>query len=302
MNDQVLRTATGNDPVLIHGEKGLGKLRLARLIHSMSPRKHGPLVTVHCSASPEDDVARELLGLWRGVGAARSRRGGAVDRAYGGTVLLREVGGLSLPLQDSFLQILSERRFPRAHPEARNPDVRFIALSELDLSKEVQAGRFREDLLFFLNVCEITIPPLRQRPEEILPMARQILAALSRFLGIPPVTLSRATEELLVAYPWPRNVIELRNVLEGAVLFWPSSVLEPAAFPQRLFGTAPGESESRWECSLRDLEREHIRRVLERASNLREAARILGIDEATLWRKRKRFGLDSHQESTPQIG
>jgi NtrC-family two-component system response regulator AlgB len=278
------RTAWANGyPLLLRGERGTGKSTLAFMIHSSGSRAAPSLIRVRCAREPEAILRRELLG---------SGTASVLKQAQGSTLFLEEVGYLPLPLQDELLKwVHANRREPPFGADAHDPGVRLIATTTRDLEAEVKSGTFREDLLFHLNVSELTIPPLRQRTPEILPLARQFIAGFSKSLGIPTPELSRAAEESLLAYSWLGNVSELRNSCERAVLLWPSRMLEPGAFPHRITEADPGRPRVGGECSLEALEREHIERIIHRVAHLREAARILGIDNATLYRKRKRFGM-----------
>jgi len=153
----------------------------------------------------------------------------------------------------------------------------------------VKAGRFREDLLYRLNVVELVVPPLRDRPEDILPLARGFLAFFARAARRPPLALTRATEEVLLRYAWPGNVRELRNSMERIAILWPEQTVEPAALPDRTTPLAPPRPRIGGDFALDEIEREHIEQVVARARTQDEAARILGVDPSTLWRKRKKL-------------
>jgi NtrC-family two-component system response regulator AlgB len=168
--------------------------------------------------------------------------------------------------------------------------VRIVAATNLDLEAEVKAGRFREDLLFRLDVVEVTVPPLRERPEDLLPLARSFLAFFARAARRPIPELSPAAERVLAAYPWPGNVRELRNAIERAVILSAGQVVEPEGLPERIAAQAGGAPALGGDFTLEEVEKEHLLRVLARAPTLEDAARILGIDASTLWRKRKRYG------------
>jgi len=213
-----------------------------------------------------------------------------MEAAEGGTVFLDEIGEISPGLQAKLLRFLQEKRFERVgETRTRTADVRIVAATNRDLEEEVKAGRFREDLLYRLNVVEITVPPLRERPEDILPLALRFIAFLARQTRRQPPDLSPATERVLVSYPWPGNVRELRNALERALILTPGQVLEPESFPERI-AAQPTTPTLGGDFTVDDIEREHVLRVLARASTLDDAARVLGIDASTLWRKRKKWG------------
>jgi NtrC-family two-component system response regulator AlgB len=283
--------AAGETTLLLRGENGTGKGVLARLLHAASPRAGKPFVVVNCPTLPEDLLTSELFGHVQGAftGATRDRIG-LVESAAGGTLFLDEIGELPVGLQAKLLRFLQEKTYERiGESTPRKADVRILTATNRDLAAAVKEGRFREDLLFRLNVIEITLPPLRDRSEDILPLARRFLASFARSAGRPPMELSKASEELLLHYPWPGNVRELRNAIERAVILWPAAIHEPAAFPERISPAPAAGPRLGGDATVEEVEREHIERVLARTPNLEEAARILGIDASTLWRKRKKF-------------
>ena len=285
------RSAAHDVAVLLRGENGTGKGVLARLLHGRSKRRDRPFVVVNCPTLSEELLASELFGHARGAftGAVKDQEG-RMEAAEGGTVFLDEIGEISPGLQAKLLRFLQEKRFERVgETRTRTADVRIVAATNRDLEEEVKAGRFREDLLYRLNVVEITVPPLRERPEDILPLALRFIAFLARQTRRQPPDLSPATERVLVSYPWPGNVRELRNALERALILTPGQVLEPESFPERI-AAQPTTPTLGGDFTVDDIEREHVLRVLARASTLDDAARVLGIDASTLWRKRKKWG------------
>ena len=289
--DVIERSAAHDVAVLLRGENGTGKGVLARLLHGRSKRRDRPFVVVNCPTLSEDLLASELFGHARGAftGAVKDQEG-RMEAAEGGTVFLDEIGEISPGLQAKLLRFLQEKRFERVgETRTRTADVRIVAATNRDLEEEVKAGRFREDLLYRLNVVEITVPPLRERPEDILPLALRFIAFLARQTRRQPPDLSPATERVLVSYPWPGNVRELRNALERALILTPGQVLEPESFPERI-AAQPTTPTLGGDFTVDDIEREHVLRVLARASTLDDAARVLGIDASTLWRKRKKWG------------
>jgi len=167
--------------------------------------------------------------------------------------------------------------------------VRVVAATNRDLEIDVQSGRFREDLLFRLNVIEVRVPSLRERPEDIVPMARRFLSFFAKSLGRAVATLSPAAEKVLTNYDWPGNVRELRNAIERAMILWPSTVVEPQAFPERIAGTKERGPHVGGKFTLDDLERAHISAIVSQSKTMDEAAAVLGIDDSTLWRKRKKY-------------
>jgi NtrC-family two-component system response regulator AlgB len=269
----------------------------ARALHDASARKQGPFVVVNCPTLSEELLASELFGHTRGAftGAVREQRG-RVEAAHGGTLFLDEIGELSPGLQAKLLRFLQDKEYERVgDTRTRRVDVHVLAASNRDLDADVKAGRFREDLLFRLNVVEITVPPLRERVEDIIPLARHFLSFFARIANFariakrPTPDLSEGAKAALLAYPWPGNVRELRNAIERALILWPSEVLEREALPERIACTAPSGPLVGGDFKLDQIEREHILRVMGRARTLEEAATILGIDGSTLWRKRKKL-------------
>ncbi len=290
--DVVARAASHDVAVLLRGENGTGKGVLARALHAQSPRRDRPFVVVNCPTLSEDLLASELFGHARGAftGAVRDQEG-RVEAAEGGTVFLDEVGEISPALQAKLLRFLQEKRFERVgETRTRTADVRIVAATNRDLDAEVKAGRYREDLLYRLNVMEIVVPPLRDRAEDVLPFARGFVEFFARQAARPPPDLSPATEKLLLAYPWPGNVRELRNAIERALILTRGQVLEPETFPERIAASASDAPVLGGDFTAEDIEREHALRVVAHAATMEEAARILGIDASTLWRKRKKWG------------
>jgi NtrC-family two-component system response regulator AlgB len=171
----------------------------------------------------------------------------------------------------------------------RRADVRVVAATNRDLEADVKSGAFREDLLYRLNVIEVKVPSLRERPEDILPLARRFLGFFARTVGRAVPELADAAAKVLVDYPWPGNVRELRNAIERAVILWPSSRLEPQAFPERIAGARGRGPQIGGDFRIDEVERAHIMTVLARARTMDDAAEVLGIDASTLWRKRKRY-------------
>jgi NtrC-family two-component system response regulator AlgB len=287
----VTRAAASDVPVLLRGENGTGKGVLARWLHARGTRRDGPFVVVNCPTLSEELLASELFGHAQGAftGAIRDQPG-RVEAAEHGTLFLDEIGELSPPLQAKLLRFLQEKQFERiGENRTRTADVRIVAATNRDLEADVDAGRFREDLLYRLNVLEVHVPPLRERAEDILRLARHFVAFTARTARRPVPTLSPAAEQALLAYRWPGNVRELRNTVERAVILWPAQIVEPGALPERIAASTTVVPRLGGDFSLETIEREHILRVIARAPTLEEAARILDIESSTLWRKRKRY-------------
>jgi NtrC-family two-component system response regulator AlgB len=282
------KAATRDVSVLLRGENGTGKSVLARQLHALSARSQKSFVVVNCPTLSEDLLASELFGHARGAftGAVRDQPG-RVESAEGGTLFLDEIGELPPSLQAKLLRFLQDRQFERVgENQTRSADVRIVAATNRDLEAEVKAGRFREDLLFRLNTIEIVVPPLRERREDILPLAHRFLA----FLAEPGSELSAEVEASLTAYDWPGNVRELRNAIERASILAAGRRIALDSLPERIAGhetTAAPHLGGKF--TLEEIEREHIRRILAVAPTAEEAARILGIDTSTLWRRRKKY-------------
>jgi NtrC-family two-component system response regulator AlgB len=293
--DMIARAAPSDAPVFLRGENGTGKGVLARWLHAQSPRRGHPFVVVNRPTLSEELLTSELFGHAKGAftGAVRDQPG-RVEAAEGGTLFLDEIGELSLGLQAMLLRFLQEKQFERiGENRTRSADVRIIAATNRDLEADVRAGRFREDLLYRLNVLEMPVPPLRERPEDLLRLARRFIAFHARLARRPVPELSPAAEQALLAYAWPGNVRELRNAIERAVILWPARIIEPWAFPERIAALPVLAPRLGGDFTVEQVEREHILRVVSRAPTLEEAARTLGIESLTLWRKRKRYEEDA---------
>jgi two-component system, NtrC family, response regulator AlgB len=297
--EQGRQVAATDAVVLIRGESGTGKGVFARAIHAWSRRGRAPFVTVSCPSLSADLLESELFGHARGsFTGAVSETEGKVAAAEGGTLFLDEIGDLPLLLQPKLLRFLQERRYERVgENRTRASDVRLIAASNRDLDAAVAAGTFRDDLLFRLNVVEFTLPPLRARADRI-DLAVHLLAFFARQIGKKIEGLTPEAKEALLSYPWPGNLRELRNAIERAVIFAADPLVALSDLPGRVASSAaatgggPNASiEVGSPVSLDQLETEHIRLLLERCPSREDAARILGIDPSTLYRKRKQLGL-----------
>jgi two-component system, NtrC family, response regulator AlgB len=297
------RAAGADCVVLLRGESGTGKNVLARWILAHSPRAGAPFVSVNCPALSTELMSSTLFGHRRGAftGAVADALG-KVQEAEGGTLFLDEIGDLSTDAQARLLRFLNDRSYERlGEPGERKADVRLVAATNRPLEDEVRAGRFREDLFFRVNVVTLTLPPLRDRREDALPLARHYLRVLGRSRRGEPLALSTDAEQAIVAHAWPGNLRELRNAVERGMILAAGPVIEasdlgiPGAPAPASRNGGPGLKGAAValgaDVSLEELEREHVARVVARAPTLEAAARTLGIDATTLQRKRKRYGL-----------
>ncbi|MDP2272692.1 MAG: sigma-54-dependent Fis family transcriptional regulator [Archangium sp.] len=295
---QARRVASVDTSVLLQGESGAGKERIARFIHDASGRQAGPFVAINCAAVPESLIESELFGHARGsFTGATSDRPGLFESAKGGTLLLDEVAELPLPMQSKLLRVLQEREVRRVgENKTRSIDVRLIAATHRDLAAEVKANRFREDLFFRLRVIELQVPPLRERPEDILPLARQALARSAAREKLPLKELSPEASRRVLAHPWPGNVRELLNAMERALVLSPGKRIEASDLPPDVKQPAAPARHLGEQRTLAEIEREAILTTLaaERGSRARTAER-LAIGQATLFRKLKQYQAEGHQ-------
>jgi NtrC-family two-component system response regulator AlgB len=294
-----VRAAASDAVILLRGESGTGKNVFARWIRKQSRRAAGRFVTVHCPMLSSELMSSALFGHRKGAftGAVADATG-KVEEAEGGTLFLDEVADLSPDAQARLLRFLNDRTYERlGEANERQADVRLLAATNRSLEDEVRTGRFREDLFFRLNVITLTLPPLRERREDVLPLAHYYLRFFERRQGRHNLTFSPAAEQAILSAPWPGNLRQLRNAVERAVILTPANVVEAADLGLTATGSlalAQGPHDRIAlgdEVSLEDIEREHIARVIARAPSFEAAARILGIDVTTLQRKRKRYGL-----------
>jgi len=295
MIETAYAAASSEATILLTGESGTGKNVLARQMHEWSPRRDRPFVTVNCTTLSEHLLESELFGHVKGsfTGAIKDKPG-RLEAANGGTVFLDEIAELPLALQTKFLRFLQDERFERVGGENTiQVDARIIAATNRDLPQEINAGRFRSDLYYRLNVIDLRVPALRDRPEDIPPLAENLLqeaAARNRRTGLQ---FSEDARKALVSYSWPGNIRELRNAIERAVVLSRGVLLRKEDLPDILFQSgSPTSTRTDDDATLEQIEYEHIRRVLALAPTLEDAAATLGIGVATLWRKRKRYHLE----------
>ena len=289
------QAAQSDATILLTGESGTGKNVLSRQIHRWSKRAAGPFVVVNCTTLSEELLESELFGHVRGsfTGAIKDKPG-RLEAADKGTVFLDEIADLSPRLQAKFLRFVQEQSFERIGSDTViRVDTRIIAASNRDLEAEVAQRHFREDLFHRLNVITLRVPALRERHEDMLPLAEWMLRAAAIRNGRPAMRLSPEAAAAIGRYRWPGNARELRNALERAAVLSRSDVISRDDLPDAMFReTAEPAADGHHAASLEEMERDHIRRVLSETATLDEAAATLGINVTTLWRKRKRYGIE----------
>ena len=297
--DLARRIAKVDSTLLVTGESGTGKERVARLVHEASARADGPFIAVNCGAITETLLESELFGHVRGAfTGAVAERAGLFEAANGGTLLLDEVGEVSAGMQVKLLRVLQEREIRRVGDSLSRPiDVRVIAATNRDLALEMAEGRFRKDLYYRLNVVELHVPALRERREDILPLARTLLAEAATRLNRPGPGLSPKAADYLLRYPWPGNVRELENAMERAVALGQANLTEPGDLPEEVRQAAPLPVLTLPVKALGEIEREYILTVLElNGGNQARTAGQLGIGSATLYRKLRRYGVSGDRQ------
>jgi two-component system nitrogen regulation response regulator NtrX len=301
LRDQIAIAAPTNGRVLIYGENGTGKELVARTIHAVSRRRTATFVEVNCAAIPEELIESELFGHVRGAftGAVADRRG-KFEIADGGTIFLDEIGDMSLKTQAKVLRVLQEQTMEAVGGTTRiKVDARVLAATNKDLQLEIRAGRFREDLYFRLNVIPISVPPLRQRANDIALLANHFMAEFAREYGRRIKTFEPGAVSVLERYAWPGNVRELRNVIERLVIMVPGDVitavdvefLDPNPVRPAPVSGAPTERLTLHEARDR-FERDLILRTLdEQQGNMSRTAEVLGVERSNLYRRMKTFGI-----------
>ena len=282
------RQAAATDAtVMISGETGTGKTTLAKAIHAWSPRAKQLLCIVTCPACVNGTIEAELFGR---ADLPEGEQPGSIAQAEGGTLVLDEIGELPLSIQPKLLRFVQDRQYETAgRAGLRRSNVRVIAATNADLGKLVLAGKFREDLLYRLNVIHIELPPLRHRPDDILPLAENFASQAAGAARTPAI--SHAAAEILRRHTWPGNLHELRNVIERSVILAAGATIGPEHLPAALGALPASPVVPGALVSLDQLVELHIRRVLAATRSLEEAASVLGIDTATLWRRRKKYGI-----------
>jgi two-component system, NtrC family, response regulator AlgB len=278
--------------VLLTGENGTGKSVLARAIHGWSKRANKPFAEISCPSLSGELLESELFGHVKGAftGAVRDHSG-RIAMCEGGTLFLDEIGDLPLSVQPKLLRFIQEREYERLGDHVtRKADVRLIAATNMNVEEAVRSHRFREDLYYRLNVIQIEIPPLRERPDDIVRLAKRLLAFFGKNHRCAPQQFTDEAIQLLGGYSWPGNVRELRNVVERASILCQLESVGSEYLPEKIQASA-GQPKKDALLSLDKLEEMHIRHVLASTKSLQEASDILGIDQATLWRRRKRYSI-----------
>jgi NtrC-family two-component system response regulator AlgB len=290
--DLVRQVALTDSIILLTGENGTGKSMFARAIHAWSSRSHKPFAEISCPSLSAELLESELFGHIKGAftGAVRDNPG-RIASCEGGTLLLDEIGDLPLSMQPKLLRFIQGREYEHLGDHVtRKANVRLVTATNTDLEQAVKDHRFREDLYYRLNVIQIEIPPLRMRPEDIVALAMRLLTFFGRTNHRPLQRFSDKALYALKGYAWPGNVRELRNIVERASILCKSDLVGIEYLPEKLMGSEesmrPGDL-----VSLEKIEEMHIRRVLASTKSLQEAAGILGVNQATLWRWRKRYNI-----------
>ena len=289
--DVASRAAPSEAKILLLGESGTGKSVMARTIHQQSPRHGHAFVTVSCPSLSRELLESELFGHVKGAfTGALADTWGKVAAADGGTLFLDEIGDLPLEVQSRLLRLLQEREYERVgETKPRKANVRVISATNHDLKAAVAQGRFREDLFYRLNVISLTLPPLRERVVDIRRLAGRMLAFFAGHSGKPVSKLAPEAQAALEAHPWPGNLRELRNVIERAVILSTGDSIGVADLAESVQPSSELRIGGRF--TLEAIENEHIRGVIAAARSLDEAAEVLGIDPATLYRRRRKLDL-----------
>ncbi|GAM09607.1 acetoacetate metabolism regulatory protein AtoC [Geobacter sp. OR-1] len=299
--DMTLQVAQSEANILIQGESGTGKELIARAIHFNSARREGSYLTINCAALTDTLLESQLFGHMRGAfTGATSTQKGLLEAADGGTLFLDEIGDMTLALQAKLLRVIQEREFtPVGSTVSRNTDIRIVAATNKDLEREVREGRFREDLYYRLNVITLNPPPLRERKEDLEPLARHFLVKFSRKMKKQVDGITGDAMRLLSDYHWPGNIRELENIIERAVILARGSKVTADLLPIRPSAGAPPAIVGDEKDSLESVERNHIIWILKKnAYRKRRSAEILGITRKTLDRKIAEYAIAIPRGST----
>lgn len=293
LKHEVKKIADSKSNVLLLGETGTGKELFARSIHYSSARRDEPFIPINCSAIPENLLESELFGYLKGAftGAITTKRG-LFEEADRGTVFLDEIGELSMQLQSKLLRVMDDREIrPIGSVQSRKVDIRFISATNMNITKALKEGLFREDLFYRINVVTLKLPSLRDRREDIMLLAQYFLDKYSSEIGKPVRHIDEAAQKILVDYEWPGNVRELQNIIERAILISDSNFITPAHLPEGFKSSTSflhGSIEKT--LSIEEYTKEFIL-TYQKTSNEQQLADMLGITRKSLWEKRKRWGI-----------
>jgi len=291
---RIEKVAATDSTVLVRGASGTGKELVARALHTNSPRRTRPLVTINCAALQENLLESELFGHEKGAfTGAVAAKPGLVEVAEGGTLFIDEIGEMAPGLQAKLLRVLEDGHYRRVGgTQEMNADVRVVAATNRDLAEEIKNGRFREDLFYRLNVVSIFLPPLRERQSDIPELVEHFLT--SRQIGPLRSRVDAEAMKALLAYSWPGNVRELANVLERAQILAENHIITPEDLPENIASTAPMAEEAAGDPNhLSEVERRHVRNILQQEKgNKVHAARILGISRRSLYRLIEKYHLE----------
>ena len=290
--EMLRKAALSEAMILLRGESGTGKSVFARTIHNSSPRAKKPMMIVSCPAVPSELLESELFGHAKGAftGAVKESPG-RIAACEGGTLFLDEIGDMALTIQAKLLRFIQDKEYERlGETLSRKANVRIVTATNVNLEQRVVEGRFREDLFYRINVISVIVPPLRERREDIMGIARDFCAFFSLANHKSIIGFDEGAERVLLEHSWPGNVRELRNAIERAVILGNGCLITATDLPEKVVPSANlpllGDL-----LPLSTIEELHIRKVLKKTASIQEAATILGIDQATLWRRRKTYGI-----------
>jgi len=290
--ETLYKAAASEAIILLRGESGTGKSVFARTIHNCSPRAKKPIMIVSCPAVPSELLESELFGHAKGAftGAVRENPG-RIAACEGGTLFLDEIGDMALPIQAKLLRFIQDKEYERlGETMSRKANVRILTATNVNLEKRVTEGLFREDLFYRINVISVHVLPLRERREDIMTIADDFCRFFCRTNNKTIIGFDDSAEQALLTYSWPGNVRELRNAIERAVILGNGDYITGSDLPESIVPSigSPGVGDP---VTLSTLEECHIKKILQKTSSIQEAAAILGIDQATLWRRRKTYGI-----------
>jgi NtrC-family two-component system response regulator AlgB len=290
--EMLKKAAHSEAMILLRGESGTGKSVFAGAVHKSSPRAKKPMMTVSCPAVPSELLESELFGHAKGAftGAVKENTG-RIAACEGGTLFLDEIGDMALPIQAKLLRFIQDKEYERLGESlSRKANVRIVTATNVNLEQRVTEGRFREDLFYRINVISVNVPPLRERREDIMDIARDFCAFFSLANHKSITGFDEGAEKALLEHTWPGNVRELRNAIERAVILGTGPEITAEDLPEKVV-PATNSPVIGDLLTLSDIEELHIKKVLKKTSSIQEAAGILGIDQATLWRRRKTYGI-----------